>query len=40
MLGGCYEKICANKIKHLDKVDIKKTHKLPEYTYAGKKQSE
>lgn len=36
MLGGCYEKIHANKTKHLDKVDTKKNpHKLPEHTYAG-----
>lgn len=32
MLGGCYEKIHANKIKHLNKADIKKPHNLPEYT--------
>jgi len=28
MLGGCYEKIHANKIKHLNKADIKKPHNL------------
>lgn len=39
-MGGSYEKIHANKIKHLNKADTKKPHNLPEHTYAGKKKNQ